>query len=296
MMVLTVLTLVRPASAFDPEATFAKGTTIFGLQVGGGAANNVEEHRTVSDISFLNLTPRVSYLFFAPFGSGLLRSAVEPGLEGWFQYYLSPESATAQGLKVALRYHFIGLGRVVPYLEATAGAAGTSLKVPEINSTFTFVLEGGAGLSYFVTDTVAINAGYRFQHISNGHTSQPNRGFNSDAGVVGVSFYFKWAAALARTGARLGAQAKAEPPSRACPAPSGSNPFRERPSPFDGQPTPLAIARSTPRVQSGRRPRRPVRAQPRSARLRGGRRCTGGQCPDGTWTGHRASAIGYRTT
>jgi opacity protein-like surface antigen len=186
-----VLSLARPAPAYDPEATFARGTTIFGLQVGGGAANNVEGHRDVSDISFITETPRLSYLFFSPFGSGLLRSAFEPGLEGWFQQYLSPHSATAQGLKVTGRYHFIGLGRFVPYLEGTAGAGGTSLRVPEIDSTFTFVLEAGAGLSYFVTDALALNAGYRFQHISNGHTSDRNRGFNSDSGVVGVSFYFK---------------------------------------------------------------------------------------------------------
>jgi opacity protein-like surface antigen len=188
---VAVLSLVRPAAAFDPEATFARGTTVLGLQVGGGAANNVEGHRWVSDISFINETPRLSYLFFSPFGSGLLRSAFEPGLEGWFQQYLSPHSATAQGLKVTGRYHFIGLGRFVPYLEGTAGAGGTSLRVPEIDSTFTFVLEAGAGLSYFVTDALALNAGYRFQHISNGHTSDRNRGFNSDSGVVGVSFYFK---------------------------------------------------------------------------------------------------------
>lgn len=63
--------------------------------------------------------------------------------------------------------------------------------MPEIDSTFTFVAEAGVGLSYFVTDTVALNAGYRFQHISNGNTSSPNRGFNSNSGVVGVSFHFK---------------------------------------------------------------------------------------------------------
>ena len=188
---LAMLSLVQPAAAFDPEATFARGTTIFGLQVGGGAANNIEGHRHVSDISFITETPRLSYLFFNPFGSGLLRSAFEPGLEGWFQQYLSPHSATAQGLKVTGRYHFIGFGRFVPYLEVTGGAGGTSLRVPEIDSTFTFVVEAGAGLSYFVTDKLALNAGYRFQHISNGHTSTPNRGFESDSGVVGVSFYFK---------------------------------------------------------------------------------------------------------
>lgn len=186
-----VLSLARPTPAYDPEATFARGTMIFGLQIGGGAANDVEGHRYVSDISFITETPRLSYLFFSPFGSGLLRSAFEPGLEGWFQQYLSPHSATAQGLKVTGRYHFIGLGRFVPYLEGTAGAGGTSLRVPEIDSTFTFVLEAGAGLSYFVTDSLALNAGYRFQHISNGHVCNPNRGFNSDSGVVGVSYHFK---------------------------------------------------------------------------------------------------------
>ncbi len=82
-----------------------------------------------------------------------------------------------------MRYHLIGFGRLVPYFEGTAGAGGTNLKVREIDSTFTFVLEAGAGLSYFVTDAVALNLGYRFQHISNGHTSSPNRGFNSDTGV-----------------------------------------------------------------------------------------------------------------
>ena len=56
----------------------------------------------------------------------------------------------------------IGFGRLVPYLEGTAGAGGTSLRVQEI-----------------------------FQHISNGHTSHLNRGFNSDSGTGGVSFYFK---------------------------------------------------------------------------------------------------------
>ena len=191
VVVLAVLAVVRPAAAYDPETAFAKGTTIFGLQVGGGVHNNIEEHGTVSDISFVNFTPRVSHLFFSPFGSGLLRSALEPGLEGWFQYYLSPKESTAEGLKVAFRYHFIGLGRLVPYLEVTAGAGGTSLRVPEIDSSFTFVLEGGAGLAYFVTDRVAVNFGYRFQHISNGNTSQPNRGFNSDSGVLGVSYFFK---------------------------------------------------------------------------------------------------------
>lgn len=178
------------AAAFDADRAFAKGTTILGIQVGGGVQNNILEDPPITGITFLNFGPRLSYLPFGPFGSGLLRSAIEPGLEGWFQYYLEPRAATAAGLKVAFRYHFIALGALVPYLEATAGIGGTDLDVKEIRSDFTFVLDGGAGLSYFVTPAVALNLGYRLQHLSNGGTGHPNRGVNSNAGVLGVSFLF----------------------------------------------------------------------------------------------------------
>jgi hypothetical protein len=95
--VLAVLALVYPVTAFDAEATFAKGTTVFGVQAGGGVANNIEGHRTLSDISFLNAAPRVSYLFFSPFGSGLLRSALEPGVEGWVPVLPLPERSHRRG-------------------------------------------------------------------------------------------------------------------------------------------------------------------------------------------------------
>lgn len=67
---LAVLALVCPAVAYDTGGTFARGTTILGLQIGGGSANNTEGHRTVSDISFLTAAPRVSYLFSPPSGAG----------------------------------------------------------------------------------------------------------------------------------------------------------------------------------------------------------------------------------
>jgi hypothetical protein len=187
-----VLLVIAPAvaAAFDAGTEFAKGTTIFGLQVGGGVQDNILRDPPITGISFVNFTPRLSYLFFEPFGSGPLRSAIEPGVEGWFQYYLKPHAFTAEGLKVALRYHFIGFGPLVPYLEGTAGAAGTNLSVRETRSQFTFVLEAGAGLSYFVTGDIALNLGYRLQHLSNAGFGHPNRGVNSNSGVLGVSFYF----------------------------------------------------------------------------------------------------------
>jgi opacity protein-like surface antigen len=182
--------LPAPGLAFDPVDRFAKGTKIVGVQFGGGAQADFPKHAP-SDVSLVNLTPRLSYVPWEPFGSGWIRGALEVGFEGWLQYYLHPDGATAAGLKTAARYHFLELGRLVPYLEVTAGAGGTSLKVSEIRSSFTFVLEAGAGLSYFVSDSVAVNAGYRLHHLSNGGIESPNTGVNAHTGVVGVSVFFR---------------------------------------------------------------------------------------------------------
>jgi opacity protein-like surface antigen len=190
---LAVATAPVAAAAFDAEQEFAQGTKAFGLSFGGGAQNNVENHGKLSGISFVSFNPRLSYFFFEPFGPSILRGAFETGLEGGFQCYLSPDEATAEGLKLTFRQHLLGLslGRFVPYVEGTAGAAGTNLKVLEIDSPLSFVLEAGIGVSYFITPGLAVNVGYRFQHICNGHLYQRNRGFNSDSGIVGLTWYFK---------------------------------------------------------------------------------------------------------
>lgn len=185
-----VLLAVADAQAFDAAREFAKGTTIVGVQVNGGAQNNIQDEPEISGLDFVGLQARASYLPFEPFGSSWYTAALEPGLEGWFQYYFNPQQAQAGGLKLAMRLNAVGFGPVVPYIEGLAGAGGTNLDLREIRSDFQFILEGGAGLSYFVAPGVALNVGYRLQHVSNGNTSRPNRGYNAHTGVFGVSFFF----------------------------------------------------------------------------------------------------------
>jgi opacity protein-like surface antigen len=76
-------------------------------------------------------------------------------------------------------------------VEAALFAGGTDLEIREIASDFTFLVWGGAGVSYFVTDRTALYGGYRFQHVSNGNTDRPNRGFESHTAVAGVSIFFQ---------------------------------------------------------------------------------------------------------
>ena len=178
------------ANAFEAERGFAKGTKILGLQANGGVQSNIQHESQTSGLDFIGFQPRFSYLPFEPFGSRWYKAAVEPGVEGWVQHYMHPDAAVAGGMKASLRLHAIGLGRLIPYLEGTAGAGGTNLDVRESRSRFTFIVEVGAGASVFVAPGVALNAGYRLQHFSNGNTSRPNRGYNANTGVLGVSFFF----------------------------------------------------------------------------------------------------------
>jgi opacity protein-like surface antigen len=124
-------------------------------------------------------------------GPGPLHGSFEVGLEPVYQRYFEPDDAFFAGLGTTLRYHFLSLGGFVPYVEAAGFAGGTDLRVKEIDSDFTFMLWAGAGASFFVTDRAALYMGYRWTHVSNGNTKSPNRGFEANTGVVGMSFFFE---------------------------------------------------------------------------------------------------------
>jgi Lipid A 3-O-deacylase (PagL) len=181
------------ATAFDPERTFHRGAVLLSVEGGGGAENSFEPLN--SHIEFWNAGIRLSLIPFGTTGANVLHNALygalEVGLEPLFQQYTRPSDAQWAGIALVARYHFLGLGRFVPWIEVLGAAGGTGLKVPEIRSSFAFLLDGGVGVSVFLTDRTALYAGYRLQHISNGNMSNPNFGFESHTGVIGVTFFLK---------------------------------------------------------------------------------------------------------
>jgi hypothetical protein len=177
------------ARAGDPVPTFRRGTKVWSVEAGGGRQDNVEN---VSDETDLTLWPagvRVGLLPTEPLGTGALRGAFELGLEALVQRYTGPVQASFAGLGLVGRLHALGLGRIVPYVEVIGAAGATDLEVREIDSTFTFWLAGGLGVSLFVAERTALYVGYRLVHVSNGNTDTPNRGLEAHTGLIGVSFF-----------------------------------------------------------------------------------------------------------
>jgi len=188
---LAVLLVAPAALAFDLQQTFRQGSFVVSPEAGYGRQFNMEDKRVVTGVEFVNAGLRVGWLPFSPLGPGPLHGSFEVGLEPLYQRYTEPHDAFFAGLGLTGRYHFLSLGRFVPYVEGAAVAGGTDLKIREIASDFTFVVWVGAGMAYFVTDRTALYGGYRYQHVSNGNTEVPNRGFESHTGVAGVSFFFQ---------------------------------------------------------------------------------------------------------
>jgi opacity protein-like surface antigen len=186
-----LLAAAAPAWAFDAEQTFKKGTFVLSGEGAYGWQFDLEDKRSVTYLEFYDVGVRFSLLPFAPLGKDhFWHGALEVGFEPLYQKYTAPKPAFWAGLTSVLRYHFLALGRVVPYAEVGAAAGGTDLEIPEIDSSFAFLLFAGVGTSVFVSDKTALYAGYRYQHVSNGNTSQPNRGFEAHVVVGGISFYF----------------------------------------------------------------------------------------------------------
>ena len=191
VLIVVLLAAAVPARAFDAEETFKKNTFVLSGEGTYGWQTNLERMHRVTYLEYYDVGVRFSVLPFEPIGRDhFWYGALELGLEPLYQHYTLPKPSFWAGLMAIGRYHFVSLGRFVPYVEGGAGAGGTDLEIPEINSAFAFLLFGGAGTSVFVSDKTALYAGYRFQHVSNGNTSQPNRGFEANVVVGGVSFYF----------------------------------------------------------------------------------------------------------
>ena len=190
-VVVNVLLAAAPAAAFDPEQTFTKGTFVLSGEGSYGGQVDIEDNRDFSKIEFWDAGVRFGLLPFETFGKKRpLYGALEVGVELLYQRYVEPERRFWAGLAAVVRYHFLALGRFVPYVELAGSAGGTDLELPEIRSDFAFLVFGGVGASVFVTDHAAAYAGYRWQHVSNGNTSRPNRGFESNVAVLGLSLFF----------------------------------------------------------------------------------------------------------
>ncbi len=88
-------------------------------------------------------------------------------------------------------YKFTGLAarQLYPYLFGGGGVLYVDLGLPNMGSRLDFNYQGGTGVQYLVRKDMAIQAEYRYHHVSNANIATPNEALNSSKFLIGVSFF-----------------------------------------------------------------------------------------------------------
>ena len=131
-----------------------------------------------------DLKPFTKKFGFQP--KGMLELLYEP----FINTIVQPRTNAEMGLAFLFRYSYPLTDKLYPYIEAGSGFYYMTLKTREQSTQFNFIDQGGAGISYFLKEDLALNIGFRFRHISNCSIKQPNGGINANVYLVGMSYYF----------------------------------------------------------------------------------------------------------
>lgn len=119
--------------------------------------------------------------------NGTLQFAFEP----FCNPVSSPGSGVETGLNVFLRYLYPLSSSVKLVSEIGSGPVYLSIDSKEQGRAgFNFLNQFGLGGRVDIAENRAITFGYRYRHISNAGTSQPNRGINTNAVVLSHSWIF----------------------------------------------------------------------------------------------------------
>jgi hypothetical protein len=194
--IVTVLALGSLMAAPAVQAADGSPSITIGTQEVGLAAGYLLPHRLTTDHTTKQqgpaLMPSWMMTLTDPGGDRWYRGQVSIGAEMVYIQFREPILTHGVGFTPKIKYTFVALDRIRPYVEFAGGPFWTDLggRIPEESTQFNFVVTGGVGVSWFITPQTSFNAGYRFHHISNAGTHYPNLGLNASLPFVGFSFYY----------------------------------------------------------------------------------------------------------
>ncbi len=131
-----------------------------------------------------DLKPFTKKFGFEP--KGMLELIYEP----FISVITEPDSNMEMGFPFFFRYSYPLTSKIYPFIEVGTGPYYMTLHTYEQSTQFNFASQGGAGISYFFKENVAINIEYRKRHVSNASIKSPNGGIEANVYLLGMSYYF----------------------------------------------------------------------------------------------------------
>lgn len=122
-------------------------------------------------------------------GAGWYRGRHELFVELPLHLTVDPRVRTMTGGYLLGSWKFTSSDRLAPYLFAGGGVLYNDLGLATQGTRLNFSYQGGAGLQWFFRKDTAVGIEYRYHHVSNAGTADPNEPLNSSKILFGVSFY-----------------------------------------------------------------------------------------------------------
>lgn len=189
---LAMLLISRNPAAAAPQtfSPFPAGTWENTFLLGYGITHRgFGETRT--EVQTVDFIPRIGYFHSGELGAGWYRGQFEHVLELPLHLAVDPKVRIMTGGNLLARWNFTGVldKGYLPYVFAGGGVLYVDLGLPTMGSRLNYTYGGGTGVHYLLRKDLSVSGEYRYHHISNANTAQPNEPLNSSKFLLGITLF-----------------------------------------------------------------------------------------------------------
>jgi len=147
--------------------------------------------QTRTQVQTVDFIGRFGYFLTDRLGDGWCRGQFEHIVELPLHLVVDPRTRIMTGANLLGSWKCTGLAdeRLYPYFFAGGGVLFVDLGLPTMGSRLDFSYGGGTGVQYLYRRDLALSAEYRYHHISNASTAEPNEPLNSSKFLLGISLF-----------------------------------------------------------------------------------------------------------
>ncbi len=185
---LTAILLTASAARAADNSFFKSAETEYTILTGYGITHR-GFGQTRTQVQTFDIIGRFGRFLSGEIGTGWYKGRHELLVELPLHLAVDPKVSPMVGGYLLGCWKFTSLKEFIPYVFAGGGILYVDLGLPTMGSRLDFSYQGGTGLQYFMRKNMAVNLEYRYHHISNAGTAEPNEPLNSSKVLLGVSYF-----------------------------------------------------------------------------------------------------------
>jgi len=144
--------------------------------------------QTTERVETFDFVPRYNHMVFDKIGSGWYQGFHSTLVELPVHFVVSPDVSTMIGVNFLACYTFTANEQWRPYLFAGGGPLYSFADIPGMGADWNGNYQFALGLEHVLNPTRALLFEFRYHHISNVGTKEPNVPLNSGKILIGIRF------------------------------------------------------------------------------------------------------------